>query len=339
MSDLPAGLTTGQRVAVRSRIDPPPTAGPTLTDTVGELVDIDATHLRIATRTGDVTVARDRVVAARVIPPKPSRRGAPHRAITLEDLHLVMTRGQPGVEEAWLGAPGSGWLLRAGLGWTGRSNSALPVGDPRRPLPEAVDAVEAWYDERGLLPLVMLPRPTGAATADDPLGALLLERGWVEGNPADVLTGRTADLLADVPTPPGLRLTAADAPDDAWFAGGSPRLLDHLDAARQILALPPHQVFATATTDEGEVAAVVRVAVNDGWAGVFGLHVAPEHRGRGVGRWLTVESLRAAASDGASLTYLQVEPGNAPAQHIYRDMGLTTHHDYVYLRRGLRGEE
>ena len=156
MSGLSPGLTVGSRVAVRSRIAPPPPSGPTLTDTVGELVGIDATHLRIATRTGEVTVARDRIVAARVIPPKPSRRGAPHRAVTIEDLHLVMTRGQPGVEEAWLGAPGSGWLLRAGLGWTGRSNSALPVGDPGLPLPEAVDAVEAWYDERGLLPLSLI---------------------------------------------------------------------------------------------------------------------------------------------------------------------------------------
>lgn len=335
MSDLPAGLTTGQRVAVRSRIDPPPTSGPTLTDTVGELVGIDATHLRIATRTGEVSVARDRVVAARVIPPKPTRRGAPHRAISLEDLHLVMTRGQPGVEETWLGAPGSGWLLRAGLGWTGRSNSALPVGDPGLPLPEAVDAVEAWFDERGLIPLIMLPRPTGAATADDPLGALLLERGWVEGNPADVLTGRTADLLAPTPAPAGLRLTTSPSADEAWFAGGSPRLLDHLDAARQVLALPAHQVFATATTDEGEVAAVVRVAINDGWAGVFGLHVSPAYRGRGIGRWLTVEALRIAAAAGASLTYLQVEPDNAPAQHLYRGLGLAPHHDYVYL--ALRG--
>ncbi|UTT66767.1 GNAT family N-acetyltransferase [Janibacter sp. CX7] len=332
MSDLPAGLTTGQRVAVRSRIDPPPTAGPTLTDTVGELVDIDATHLCIATRTGDVTVARDRVVAARVIPPKPTRRGAPHRAITLEDLHLVMTRGQPGVEEAWLGAPGSGWLLRAGLGWTGRSNSALPVGDPGLPLPEAVDAVEAWYAERDLPPLVMLPRPAGAGTADDALGRLLLDRGYRERTVAEVLTGWTDTLLdAPVPAPAGITAECRDHVDEAWLAGSSPRVLEHRDAAREILALPRHQVFLTAHDDEGSTAGVVRVALSDGWAGVFGLHVAPEHRGRGVGRWLTVESLRAAAADGASLTYLQVEPGNAPAQHLYRDMGLTTHHDYVYL--------
>lgn len=335
MSGLPPGLTVGSRVAVRSRIAPPPPSGPTLTDTVGELVGIDATHLRIATRTGEVAVARDRVVAARVIPPKPTRRGAPHRAITLEDLHLVMTRGQPGVEESWLGAPGSGWLLRAGLGWTGRSNSALPVGDPGHPLPEAVDAVESWYREHGLTPLVMLPRPPSAATADDPLGALLLERGWVEGNPADVLTSRTDSLLQGAgPAPEGVTLHTSDHADEAWLTGGSPRLLDHLDVARRILALPGRQVFLTAR-DEGGVVGVVRVALDDGWAGIFGLHVPPSHRGRGLGRWLTQEAARAALDAGATLTYLQVEPTNEPAQHLYSDLGMTRHSDYVYL--ALRG--
>ena len=41
------------------------------------------------------------------------------------------------------------WLLRAAASFTGRANSALPAGDPGRPLPEAVAAVEGWYRRRG----------------------------------------------------------------------------------------------------------------------------------------------------------------------------------------------
>jgi hypothetical protein len=37
------------------------------------------------------------------------------------------------------------WLLRAAQGFTGRANSALPLGDPGMPLPEAVAAVTDWY--------------------------------------------------------------------------------------------------------------------------------------------------------------------------------------------------
>lgn len=332
MTDLIVGLTTGSRVAVRTRIDPTPSAGPTLTDTVGELTHVDEVTVRISTRTGEVELRRDLVVAARTIPPKPTRRGAPHRAIGIEDLHLVMTKGQPGLEESWLGRTGEGWLLRAGGGWTGRSNSALPVGSPDLPLPEALEAVEAWYAERGLAPLVMLPRPVGAATTNDPLGALLLARGYRELPVVDVLTGWTDTLLdAPAPVPTGLTVRRSESPDEQWFAGGSPRLLEHLDTAREILSVPPHQIFLTA--DDGGVVGVVRVALGDGWAGIFGLHVPPSHRGQGIGRWLTQEAARAAGEAGASLTYLQVERDNVAARSLYLDLGMRPHHEYVYLGR------
>ncbi|HJY74052.1 MAG TPA: hypothetical protein VJ347_19940, partial [Streptosporangiaceae bacterium] len=48
------------------------------------------------------------------------------------------------------------WLLRAGEGFTGRANSALPLGDPGVPLPEAVAAVEGWYRRRDLRPMIVL---------------------------------------------------------------------------------------------------------------------------------------------------------------------------------------
>ena len=72
MSDVTVGLTTGGRVAVRSRIDPPPASGPTLTDTVGELLRLDEETLTVRTRHGDVTLRREHVVASRAIPPRPA---------------------------------------------------------------------------------------------------------------------------------------------------------------------------------------------------------------------------------------------------------------------------
>lgn len=333
MTALFAGLTTGNRVALRSRIDPPPAHGPTLTDTVGEILSLDDDSVRVATRTGEVTLRRDLVVAARAIPPRPTRRGAPHRAIGIEALHLVMTPGQPGLEEDWLGEPGEGWLLRAGRGWTGRSNSLLPVGDPGRPLPEAVDAAEAWYAERDLPPLVMLPRPTGVTTADDSLGALLLERGYRELPVVDVLTGWTDTLLeAPAPTPAGVTARHRDHITDEWLAASSPRTLEHREVAREVLARPARQVFVTAHDDEGGTVGVVRVALGDGWAGIFGLHVPASHRRRGLGRWLTQEAARAAREAGFSLTYLQVERDSV-ARRLYLDLGLRPHHEYVYLGR------
>ena len=53
------------------------------------------------------------------------------------------------------------WRLRAAAGFTGRANSALPLGDPGLPLPEAVTEVEEWYRRRDLRPMIVLPQ--GAA--------------------------------------------------------------------------------------------------------------------------------------------------------------------------------
>ena len=49
------------------------------------------------------------------------------------------------------------WLLRAAEGFTGRANSALPLGDPGVPLPEAVAVVEDWYRRRALPPMIVVP--------------------------------------------------------------------------------------------------------------------------------------------------------------------------------------
>jgi len=64
-----------------------------------------------------------------------------------------------GTEEEWLGD----WLLRAAEGFTGRANSALPLGDPGLPPDEALDAVTRWYRDRELRPMIVIPTPTEPA--------------------------------------------------------------------------------------------------------------------------------------------------------------------------------
>ena len=83
------------------------------------------------------------------------------------------------------------WLLRAAEGFTGRANSALPLGDPGLPLPEAVAAVEDWYRRRDLRPMIVLPQ----GAAPEPLEDLLAERSWLpRPGPAFVMTADIADI-------------------------------------------------------------------------------------------------------------------------------------------------
>jgi hypothetical protein len=74
------------------------------------------------------------------------------------DLERAAAKHWRGTEEEWLG----GWLLRAAEGFTGRANSALPLGDPGLPLDGALDAVIRWYRDRGLPPMIVVPLPLDA---------------------------------------------------------------------------------------------------------------------------------------------------------------------------------
>ena len=69
-------------------------------------------------------------------------------AVDIVSLQRRCARTWPGLEQARLGE----WELRAAGGFTGRANSASPVGDPGCPLDEALDRVEHWYGRRGLAP-------------------------------------------------------------------------------------------------------------------------------------------------------------------------------------------
>src|SRR5690348_12305123 len=168
-----------------------------------------------------------------------------------------------GTEEEWLGD----WLLRAAEGFTGRANSALPLGDPGLPLDEALAAVASWYRVRGLPPMIVVPTPIERtpiehrpiehgpiehtpiepAGAGDALDEHLARRSWLtRPGPAFV-------MLADLPLhatadEPGERRAVQidPEPDDAWAARYHYRGQDYLPpVARKVLTSAEDQSFVS----------------------------------------------------------------------------------------------
>lgn len=309
----------GHRVVVRRRIGERD-GRPQYSDILGELLRFDD---RVVIRRADgveVEVGPADVVAGKRIPPPPTRR-ADHRTIDALELERIAALGWPGLRVEHLG----GWMLRAGGGWTGRANSALPLGEPDRELDAAVDHVARWYTDQGLRPTFQLPLP-----AREELRAYLAGRGWTDDRGAVVMTARTADVLARVPALPGLPpVLFSDTPGPAWLAGYHYRGDPPPAVAVEVLRAGTGPSFASVVED-GVTVAVCRTVQYAGWLGVAAVVVHPAHRRRGLARHLLVEVLRHAP--GARWSYLQVEDTNVAARTLYARAGYTDHHPYRYYR-------
>ena len=206
-----------------------------------------------------------------------------------------------------------GWRLRASAGVTRRANSALPLSDA---LP--VEAVVDFYRSRGLPPAVQVSDPR----TDE----VLAERGWIRDVEVDVLAG---------PVPLGpTTAEVLDQPDAAWLEAwwqvdgrGGPA---ELDVARRMLARIEAPAGCARVLLDGQVAAVGRGVVQEGWLGIFSMGVMPGHRRRGLGRQVLHALGRWAAARGARSAYLQVMRGNTVARTLYASAQFTPAHTYHY---------
>ncbi|HLV57608.1 MAG TPA: GNAT family N-acetyltransferase [Natronosporangium sp.] len=312
----------GHRVVVR-RVAGRRGDRPLFTDVLGELTAVTATELTVATDAGPVRVPRAAVVAGKRIPPRRAGRRE------VRDLEYAANDAWPAPEQERLGD----WLLRAAGGWSRRANSALPVGDPGRPLPAAIDEVTRWYRARGLDPAVNVPLPL-ARRVDAELAA----RGWRRGPTVLTQTAPLAVLRSRLPD--GGRVRLATTPDADWLALTRP---GHHPPGGSGGEVPPVALrvltgdgripvrFAYRYGEDGSLVAAARGTVtgNGRWFGLARLAVAPAARRRGLAREV-IGALAAWAADlGATDAFLQVMEDNGAALALYDRLGFTTHHTYV----------
>ncbi|MGV9764106.1 GNAT family N-acetyltransferase [Micromonospora tulbaghiae] len=298
-------------------------------DALGELVELSETHITLSTDAGPLRVPVAEVHRAKRVPP--ARRPTAAAVVALE---LAADEAWPAPVRGRLGD----WRLRWADGWTGRANSALPVGDPDRPLPAALDAVQRWYAERGGPALVNTPLPLAA-----PVGAELDARGWTSRPPVLVqtvplrtlTTPPAAAALPAAASPPAAAsadpppVTLADGPADDWLAIAAGRKGGLPDAARQVLTGTPRVRFAELRED-GRLLAVGRGTVTGGrWLGVSLLETVPQARRRGLAAAVVRALAGWGAAEGATHAFLQVEQSNTGAVALYRGLGFTTHHTYL----------
>ncbi len=311
----------GRRVVVRRVLagEHGPTGGPALTDVLGILDVLSEDTLVVRRDDGEVvTVDRVDVVAAKPVPPRAFMR---HR-ISPDDLELVCAAGWPASVQERLGD----WILRAAGGFTGRANSALPVGDPGMPLDSALQRVHAFYSRSGL------PTQAQVVVGSEVMDALL-SRHWTRSRPDE------ADVLVQVvPLEAARRVRRADeasaqvrlgeAPDDHWLRRYGRSSGADAAVVRSVLVGGERVTFARI----GDPAlAIGRAVVTGDWVGLYAVEVAPDSRGQGLGSAVVTALLGWGAANGARSAYLQALADNSTGLSLYAPFGFRTHHSYRYL--------
>lgn len=294
-------------------------------DVLGALVSWEADVLVIRTRDGSlVSVNWADVVAGKPVPPPP----APRPPDTGETLARVAASGWPAVEVSYLGD----WWLQAADGFTGRANSALPVGSPGLELDEALERVRDFYVGRGLPAWIRV-------VVGSPLESELVSRGWVlqtSGKeawattevwvcPVSALVERMTEL--GVPSEPAVELGPLDEDWERLYG----RSLAS-EAAHHVLTgggeLPV--ALARLRAPAGELTAIGRGVVTGRWLGISAVEVAPAHRRRGLAQRIMAGLASWGAGEGAEWAYLQFGEENAPARALYEKLGFRPDHKYRY---------
>lgn len=275
-----------------------------LADVVGHLVAAnDEWMVVLPEDRGAEWVPRGEVEAVRTVPERTVLPASPPDAV-----QRVVDLTWPGLRRGRLG----GWTIRVGRGRTQRANSVLAVGDPGMPLAEASAAVNEWVG--AVLPLQAV---LGSRVADEALAL-----GWEAASPTVVMVA-AAPALAPIANAVG-EPVVGDEPDPSWravYRGGDvdeDRLAELTSAQARYVRLGEH--------------AVGRAALARGWAVLSCIEVAPEERGRGLGRAVTRALAAEAVRHGARYVALQVEEDNPGARGLYESEGFVHHHTYAYLR-------
>jgi N-acetylglutamate synthase len=218
-----------------------------------------------------------------------------------------------------------GWRLNASSGRSMRINACWPIGAPDRDPDAALDAVEAWFAERGLPPRFKL---TDGLVAPADLAERLAARGYAPCKTTLVMLGPTGGE-----GDPAVRMSAGpDATFEAVFTATAGDPEDGRERLEALGRIPAPARFARLDID-GAPAAIGASAIGGGFAGIFGMRTAPDYRRKGLARRVFRALLAEARDLGADRAWLQVEADNAPAVALYADEGFEAAYRYSYWVR------
>lgn len=318
-------VQVGERVVARRDF------GGVHSDVIGHVLSVDPLVIR-PQEVGGYPSSLDAVE----IPPeqlKIIKRLSP-RTVRNSDIRAVevaTAAAFPGKEHTW--TSDGQWLMRAGDGVTGRSNSAVPLGPSAGFLPVPFDEIEAFYARHDLPVCLAIPERIGKPA--EKLVAAQPE-AW-ELEPEILVMVRDLDEL---PALSDVHFAIDEQPDSEWlnlyhFRGKAlpPLALEYLRSH-----IEGTMGFGRLLSPAGETIAITRGTLTESgdgtvWLGYSAVEVAEGWRRKGLGTALGAHMLAWGKAHGAEKAYLQVVAHNTAGIRLYEKLGFLEQHRHRYARR------
>lgn len=318
-------VSVGERVVARRDF------GGVHSDVIGHVLSVDPLVIR-PQEVGGYPSSLDAVE----IPPeqlKIIKRLSP-RTVRNSDIRAVevaTAAAFPGKEHTW--TSDGQWLMRAGDGVTGRSNSAVPLGPSAGFLLVPLEEIEAFYARHDLPVRLAIPERIGKPA--EKLVAAQPE-AW-ELEPEILVMVRD---LEELPALSDVHFVVDKQPDAEWldlyhFRGQAlpPLALEYLRSH-----IEGTMGFGRLLSPAGETIAITRGTLTESgdgtvWLGYSAVEVAEGWRRKGLGTALGAHMLAWGKDHGAEKAYLQVVAHNTAGIRLYEKLGFLEQHRHRYARR------
>lgn len=212
------------------------------------------------------------------------------------------------------------WTVREGQDGGKRVSSALAVAEGAEGAEADIPLAEAQHRALGQQALFCLRE------GEDRLDAALAARGYhivdpvtLYACPVEIMTTEAPARLSTFPVWPPLAIMG-----EIWAAGAIG------PARRAVMDRAPGPKTAILGRLGDRPAGTLFVALHGGWAVIHALHIAPDLRRQGLARNLMRAAGQWAAPQGARQLALAVTAANAPANALYRTLGMTPAGQYHY---------
>jgi len=182
----------------------------------------------------------------------------------------------------------------------------------------------SWYREQEVEPCMKIT-PLAAPSLD----AALHERGWTVATPSLVLR---CELDEAAYFDGGLELCIDERPSPEWLEALARWDAEPAETSLHHRALLDRMALAwfASWRVEGRLAAVMVCSHRGDQSHLYDLVVAPDLRGRGIGRAFLRAVLARLARSGLASATLQVLESNVPARSLYASTKFVQIHGYHY---------